>query len=273
MKIVVKQKKANFNNEFEVFVNNNKEYFATTPVLNMQGSILKFDKMLPIKINDINGNTILESSYSVVDNLKEEIIPLKYIVTKEQKFDQFSFKDSNNNIKCSMFFSQQAFFKGDYVLCQDGKFFVAYSKSTGYYNNIAIYDGDVQIGEIVKLNVIRDGLDEYTIFLKDEYSSFVECFISFTLYIDRTCFNYGFMKNVDYINYSKTFSENDNKFNPNWIKENFDATEFYNECEKNISDAKQRVKKKVSNILIAIVCCFVGIGGFVLILLKVLGII
>ena len=243
MEIVVKQIRSDLKNEFEVLVDKKKEYLATTPVLDMEGLILKIDKKLPIKIESVDGKKTLESEYAAVDNLKEEYIPFKYLATKEQKFNQFTFKNNEEKVHCKIYFAQQEYLKGNYVIKQNDKYFEGYAKNTGYYANVSIYDGDKQIAEIIKLNVIQDGNDTYTIFLKDEYKSLAETLIAFTLYIDRLYFNYGFTKKSTYIEYSKTYSKNDDKYNPNWVKENFDTTSFYNECEKIIEESKSKVVK------------------------------
>ena len=256
MEIVVKQIRSNLKNEFEVLVNKERKYVAKTPVIRMVGLALRIDKKMPIVIEGIDGRR-LESTYNVIDNFKEEFIPFKYLVAEEQKFDQFTFKENDEKVHCQIYFSQQEYLRGNYVINQDDKYFNAYVKGTGYYINISIYDGSKQIAQIIKLNVMQNGNDTYTIFLKDEYQNISESLIAFTLYLDRLYFNYGFMKNTTNIQYVTTFSKNDDKYDQNWVNENFDATEFYNECEMILEESKKDVKKKFIIIGLSIVVCFI----------------
>ena len=256
MKIVVKQIKSNFKNEFEVLVNDEKKYVAKTPVIHMIGFALRIDKKLPIVIEGIDGKK-LESTYNVIDNFKEEFIPFKYLAVEEQKFDQFTFRENDEKIHCQIYFSQKEYLRGNYVINQNDKYFNAYVKGTGSYINVSIYDDSEQIAQIIKLNVIQDGNDTYTIFLKDEYKSISESLIAFTLYLDRLYFNYGFMKNTTNIQYVTTFSKNEDKYDSNWVNENFDATDFYKECEMILEESKRIVKKKFMIIGLGIIVTFI----------------
>lgn len=241
MKIVIKQVKSDFKNKFEVFVNNEKTYLASTPVISFAGPGI--DKKSPIKITDLKKKVLFTSEYNFISSLKEEFIPFGFLTGKEQKFDQFIFKDSNNKEECQIYFSLEELLKGNYFIKKSNKIFSCYAKNEGYYKYVSIYDGENQIAQLVKLNVIVDANDEYTIFLKDEYNYLQNSLVEFTLYLDRLYFNYGFQKKSTYIKYSTVRSKNDDKYNPNWLKENFDVKEFNNKNEEVINKTKNKVGK------------------------------
>ena len=62
-------------------------------------------------------------------------------------------------------------------------------KSQKYSTSIVLFKDDMQISEIIKSRVIHNGLDEYFIFLLDEYNYLVKKISLFTLYYDFCYYN------------------------------------------------------------------------------------
>lgn len=56
----------------------------------------------------------------------------------------------------------------------------------------------MQVGEVLKSNVIINGKDEYCCYLKDEYENIGEGIISLILYIDRNEYNSAELVNKSY---------------------------------------------------------------------------
>ena len=87
MKIEIKQIDNEGKNEFEIKYNDNLKYKAKLPFISIKEP-LNLDKIRQIKIVDLNDNEIYTTDYKYIENLKEEFIPLKYLITGSQKFNQ-----------------------------------------------------------------------------------------------------------------------------------------------------------------------------------------
>ena len=97
----------------------------------------------------------------------------------------------------------------------------------GKMNHICIYNGEVQIGEILKPNVVINGLDSYRLALKDEYASISDVLINLILYVDRMWYNSSYLINRSTtVTYTKTYSPYNKYYNPEWVKNNFDMSAY-----------------------------------------------
>lgn len=249
MIIDVRQTISERKNEFEISYNNKIIYRSVLPFINVLGS-LDLEKLREIKVYDENNNLKYKTSYNYIDNKLEELIPLKYLVTKSQKFNQLKFINLNDNDEISIFFEMNGVWNGCIIVKYKDMIYRCYSVEDGYIRHICIYNDDAQIGELLKPNVIVDGKDEYRIYLKDEYSYLKDALSMLALYIDRTEYNSSYLKN-DSVRISKNFSYSKiNKYyDPNWVKNNFDSTDYFNKINEEVLEMQKNIMKKFKSLI------------------------
>lgn len=253
MIIDINQTNAEKKNEFEILYNNQKVYSAVTPFITING-IDNLEKLRQIQVLDNNGKEKYISKYNYIGNKIEEFIPLKYIVTKSQKFDQFIILDVTNNTEVfSIYFEMKELFNGSYIIKMNDKIYNCYLIEDGYIIRMPIYDGDVQIGELLKPQLVINAKDEYRAYIKDEYSYLANAVMMLALYLDRLQFNSSYIKYKGMeITYSKSYSKVNKYYDANWIINNFEATEYFNNLQTNIKKSKQQIKKQASKTFITI---------------------
>ena len=98
MKIDVLQVESKEKNEFEIKYNDTLQYKAKLPFISINEP-LNLEKLRSIKILDVNGNEIYTTDYKYIENFKEEFIPMKFLITGSQKFNQLLFTSDKNIIK------------------------------------------------------------------------------------------------------------------------------------------------------------------------------
>lgn len=270
MIIDVKQIHTEGKNEFEIYFNGVKIYYAKLPFLQINGAF-NLDNLQKITIYDTTNNIKYSSNYRYIDNQIEEIIPLKYLVTGSQKFYQLSFFNKESEI--NIYFEITGIWNNYYIIKCNSKIYKCYEIHDGRFNHICIYDEDNQVGELLKPNVIIEGKDEYRIYLLDNYKFLADAISFFALYLDRTKYNSSYLLNKSKVikkqwSYSKT-----NKFyDKNWIQSNFDANTYFESIEKSAKEVKNEVKDQFKLIaklwIIAIPICII----IVLILIFILSV-
>ena len=242
MKIEIKQIDNEGKNEFEIKYNDNLKYKAKLPFISIKEP-LNLDKIRQIKIVDLNDNEIYTTDYKYIENLKEEFIPLKYLITGSQKFNQLLFTSSNNTIK--IYYEVKEFFYSRYVIEINDKKYFCYSIEDGYIRHFPIYDGEMQIGEALKSNVIIDKKDEYFCYLKEGYETLSDGIIALLLYLDRSEYSSSYLVIKSYRLSKKYSYDKTNKFyNKDWVKNNF-GDEFYIKVDNDIKLIKQKFKNPI----------------------------
>ena len=239
MKIDVLQVENEAKNEFEIKYNDILQYKSRLPFISINEP-LNLEKLRNIKILDINEKEIYTTDYKYIENIKEEFIPLKFLITGSQKFNQLLFISEKNIIK--IYYEEVAMWSNRYVIEVNDKKYFCYSIEDGYIRHFPIYDGEIQIGEALKSNVVINGKDEYRCYLKEEYESLSDGIVSLLLYLDRSEYSSSYLVNKSY-NLTKNYSYNKtNKFYDNeWVKNNF-GDEFYKKVDENIKLVKDKLK-------------------------------
>lgn len=239
MKIEVKQVKSSGGNEFEVRYNDQLQYRAVLPFVSINDPF-NLEKVREIKIFDISGNQVYKTDYGYIENFKEEFIPLKYLVTGSQKFNQLLFISNDKTIK--VYYESKELFNSRYVIEIGDKKYLCYSIEDGYIRHFPIYDGDIQVGEALKSNVVVDAKDEYVCYLKDGYESLSDGIVSLLLYLDRGSYSSSYIVNKSYT-LEKKFSYNKtNKFyDKEWVKNNF-GDEYYRKVDNDVVLVKEKLK-------------------------------
>lgn len=242
MKIEVTQTNSEGKNEFEIRYNNNLKYKAKLPFISINDP-LNSEKIRKIKIVDLNDNEIYTTDYKYIENLKEEFIPLKYLATGSQKFNQLLFISSNNTIK--IYHEVKEIFNNRYVIEINNKKYFCYSIEDGYIRHFPIYDGEIQVGEALKSNVVINNKDEYFCYLKKGYENLSDGILALLLYLDRSEYSSSYLVNKSYILYKKYSYNKTNKFyDKEWVKNNF-GDEFYKKVDNDIILAKQKIKNPI----------------------------
>ena len=103
MIIDVNQTTADMKNDFEILHNGVRKYSATLPFINVSGAF-NLDNLKKIKVFDIENNLKFISEYNYIENQIEEIIPLKYLATKSQKFFKIKFINNTDGSEIYIFF-------------------------------------------------------------------------------------------------------------------------------------------------------------------------
>ena len=251
MIIDVNQTTADMKNDFEILYNGARKYTATLPFITVSGAF-NLDNLKKIKVFDIENNLKFISEYNYIENQIEEVIPLKYLATKSQKFCQIKFINNTDGSEIYIFFAMEAVWDGKFIIKLNDKIYKGYSIEDGYIRHVCIYDDETQIAELLKPNVLIDGKDTYRTYLKDEYANLSDAIVMLSLYLDRTEYSSSYIKNKS-ISYEKKFSYSkaNTYYNPNWIKENFECTDYFNQIDGLVNEVKQKIKNTAKSIFLA----------------------
>lgn len=117
----------------------------------------------------------------------------------------------------------EGFYRHKFVITDDEKNneLYAYVVSKGD-SHICIYIGDVQIAQVEIAMRIKNGCNEYVLYLLDEYSYLADLLSMFVLYYDNLHnTNRGEMQIGTSTSWEYSFSKYNNKFSPTWINEKF----------------------------------------------------
>ncbi len=244
MKIEVVQSVSEGSNEFEIKYDGVLKYRAKLPFVSIENS-LNLEKLREIKIFDTDGKEIYNTDYKYLDNLGEEFVPLKYLITGSQKFNQLLFVSDNNDIK--IYFEENDIWKNRYVIEVLDKKYYCYSVEDGYIRHFPVYDGDTQIGEALKSNVIVDGKDEYYCYLKDGYDNLSDGVVALLLYLDRIEYSSSYLVNKSCV-LEKNFSYNKNNkyYDKEWVKNNF-GDEYYKKVDNDVKLFKENLRKSTKS--------------------------
>lgn len=242
MKIVVKQINCEGKNQFDIHYDDVLKYKARLPFVSINEPF-DLEKLRKIKVYDLNDNEIYSTTYKYIENFKEEFILLKYLFTGSQKFNQVLFTSDNNVIK--VYYESLGLMDNRYVIDINDKQYFCYSVEDGHIRHFPIYDNDIQIGEILKSNIVNDSLDEYYAYIKDEYSSISDGVMNLLLFLDRSEYSSSYLVNKSVsIESGYTFSKNNKNYDKNWVKDNF-GDEFYKMVDEQVKFAKEKMKHPI----------------------------
>ena len=268
MKIDIVQTESELKNEFEIKNNGKLIYTANLPFISINDP-LDLEKLRSIKIYDKSKKEIYTTNYDYIENLKEEFIPMKFLFTGSQKFNQLSFTSKKKTYK--IYYEENAIWNNRYVIEYNDKKYYCYSIEDGYIRHFPIFYEETQIGEVLKSNVVMDAKDEYCCYLKNEYEEISDGIIGLILYLDRIEYSSSYIVNKSYT-ITKRYSYNKtNKYYDNmWVKNNF-SDEFYLKVEEDVKLAKERYKastgKNKSFLLLILIIPWVLILGFAILFL------
>lgn len=239
MKIEVLQIEVEGKNKFQIFYNGKLQYLAETPFVSIQEPF-NIDKIRKIKIFDENHNLVYKTDYQYVENLKEELIPMKYLATDSQKFNQLIFQSMNHDIK--IYYEKNDIWKSRYVIEFNHKLFFCYYVEDGYVKHFPIYEGESQIGEALKSNVVIDRKDKYCCYLKDDFSFLADAVVCLLLYLDCNLYSSSYLVHQSYtLEKGFTYQKNNSYYDANWVKNNF-GDEYFLQVQHDIDFVKEKFR-------------------------------
>lgn len=263
MLVTIQQTKSNFENLFEVSSNGQTLFHAKAPWMKVS---LPFnaENMRELTFTDASGENLYTTHYKLIDNMMEEAIPFKYLITKEQRFGQFEIA-GKNGIEGTFYIRQNGIFDSKFCIEHKGTVYLGYSLDKGKNNYVSIYENDRQIAQITKPLTVMDNLDVYYLHIKDAYASMIPVLSFFTVYYDYRKYNNSgkLTKNSVEISVSYSYGKNNDKYNPNWIAQEF-GQPAADELEQTLEKRSQQGSAQAKGIV-----KLVGMIFLVLILLSV----
>lgn len=269
MLVTIQQVKSNFENLFEVSSDGQILFRAKAPWLKAS---LPFnaENLRELTFSNGAGECLYTTRYKFIDNMVEESIPFKYLLTKEQRFGQFEVIGKNGS-EGTFYIMQNGFLDSKFCMEHRGKVFLGYSLDQGRNNYVSIYDGDTQIAQITKPLSVADNLDVYFLHIKEEYATIVPILSFFTVYYDYSKYNNSgeFTKGSVEISTSYTYDKNNDKYNANWIAQEF-GQQASDELKQALAKIMEQNSAQAKKILKIIGIIFGGIFVFLIIFLAVL---
>jgi len=259
MIIKVEQTKSNIKNKFEIKVNNELKYLAGTPWMYITMP-LDIDNIRRCIITKTDESICYITSYNIIENISNSAIPMKWVFTGEQKSLIFNIFNSENNVSAKFYKLTNGFLDTKYIIEYSNYTLKCYDISIGKTRNISIYKDDFQIAEIVKPLSASNNLDNYYIFLLDEYSDLETILSFFTVFFDYQNYSnsgqaVAYKKEVK-IRY--TYDKNNKFYDENWILNHFNKEDvelinnlILKDGKDNVTSIKKQTKYIVSFIISA----------------------
>lgn len=221
MLVTIQQTKSNFENLFEISCNGRVLFQAKAPWMNVS---LPFqaDHIRKLVFFDSAGQTIYTTRYGILDNALEESIPYKYLITKEQRFNQFEIIGRNGR-EGAFYTLQKGLFDKRFCIEHNGLVYLGYDLEHGKTDIVSVYEDDKQVAQITKPLVTIDNLDIYYLHIKDELASMIPVLSFFVIYFDYIKYNNSgeITKNSVEISLNYSYDKNNSKYNPGWIAQEF----------------------------------------------------
>lgn len=274
MLVTIRQTKSNFENLFEVSSNGNILFHAKAPWMKIS---LPFnaENMRELTFTDASGKTLYTTHYKMIDNMLEEGIPFKYLLTKEQRFAQFEI-EGKNGIEGIFYIRQNGILDTKFCIEHKGRKCLGYSLDKGKNNYVSIYENGAQIAQLTKPLTVMDNLDIYYLHIKDEFASMIPVLSFFTIYYDYRKYNNSGKLTKNYVetSVSYSYSKNNDKYNPDWIAREFGqqaADELEQLLEKQFGQGAGQAKKIVKIVGLIFLVLFLLAVVLVVVLMSILG--
>lgn len=250
MIIKVKQTKSIGKNEFEIRVNDEVKYLAGAPWLKIEMP-LRLERARKCVLTDADERVLFTTHYNLPLNIKETIIPMKWVITGEQKSKIYEVFDGNGE-QCGVFYKlTKGLLDSEYVIEYGDYILKTYDISAGKTRNVVIYKDDVQVAELVKPVNVADNLDTYYIYLLDEYAELEQILSFFAVFFDRKHYNNsGEAVKGEYVGVRYSYSKNNKFYSKKWIPEHFGGEAAFAELNAEQEKIKKNFKKHAKIILL-----------------------
>lgn len=155
--------------------------------------------------------------------IKEHQVINKFTLNDEQG-QEFNFNSINiKKVKKGLFFK---YFSLEY----ESKIYNVYDVGNGFVAHYMVYDNDKQISEIV--NTAKNIEIQTKGYILDDYRylelPIIYLMLHYCAFYFKTC-----SRDTSCITYSKTYSKNNKFYNKEWIKNNFNDLNFFEEVNDN----------------------------------------
>jgi len=251
MYVVIEQNKRNNFYSFQVKVNGELRYTSEKTDKKIK-SITHTNIFSKIKLTDMEGNVPFKAGWKILDELINSKIPYKEFLPGGKDLCVFEVSDGDGNPI------------GGFASHSDGMF--DHYKTIMYYDHVIhgfdvfhgreqsvsffINDDTEQVAELVKPLAVKDNMDYYYLFLKDEYEEFMPILMYFTIYFDFVYYSHvgDFKFDVIEINNYYTKTRANDYYDPNWITDNF-GPDAKNEMQAKMDGLVKEAKTKIARIL------------------------
>ncbi len=201
------------------------------------------DVFRKLALTDVLNRPILYTDYNAVENLAASAIPMSWLFKGAKQVCRYSVLNGESQIVGRFYFEQTGVAKTKYVIEWRGRLIACYLKGAGKKEVVSFYDGETQIGQLTKPNVVVNNLDCYLLhFLDNSIDREIAAF--FTIYYDYLYHNHsgeivkGKRTNLEY-----TFDLYNKMYIKKFIADNF-GKEENERVEQFIEDAYKTRKKK-----------------------------
>lgn len=258
MIIDIIQKKSNGKNLYEIIKNKELIYYAQAPWMDIRGIPFNMDKLRELKLLSPAGEVVYVTKYQLIKDIKESLIPMKFLITGSQKCAQYEILDTNG-IKKGLFYSNTTgFFDNKTCIKYNEIILNGYRKKLGDREIVSFYDDEKEVGVIIKPLSTKNNLDRYMVYFLDEYENLLPLISFFTIYYDYLYHNNS-GKYEKSIKFERSYSidMNNDKYDPDFIKNEFGIDEN-NRVEDIIKFNEQELKKETKKFLKLFWTIFVG---------------
>lgn len=253
MIINVQQTQANLKNKFEILVNHELKYFAGTPWMNLQVPF-HAERMRQCVMTKTDESIYYTTSYDLMKNISSTAIPMKWVVTGEQKSLIFDILDEAGQ-SCAKFYKlTQGLWDSKYVITYADHHLKCYDVSVGSTRHIVIYENDIQVAEIVKPLTVVDNLDVYYVFLLDTHCDLESILAFFTVFFDHLHYaNQGqVVAKKKEIQFRYSFDKNRKFYDQTWIANHF-ATKELEQMKQQMATFQNHMNIQPKHIILFIV--------------------
>ncbi len=140
--------------------------------------------MREIHLVDGNGNVLYKTHYSLLENIKEGIIPFQYIVTGSQKFAKFDVVDNQEQNMGTFYVEINGLLDQKICLQYREKILIGYRRKIGDREYVSFYDGETQVGQLTKSGKVNNYLDRYMMHFLDGFEDWKRMLAAFCVYYD-----------------------------------------------------------------------------------------
>ncbi len=228
-------------NKFEITRDNQLIYSAETPWNPVH--------LKELHLMNAEGKMIYTTKYATLQNVESQFMPYNYLFTGEQEFERYGVIDAAGNEVGAFFVEKNGFLKAKICLEYCGKLIVGYMRTLGTMEYVTFYDGETVVGQLTKSNkIVADNKDSYMIHFVDGYDNLEAVLAFFVIYYDYRYHNNTaeFYKGYKVV-YKKTYHRNIDKYDPDFIRNNFGEAEmlhmdtFFKESVKKSSSLNMKV--------------------------------
>jgi len=229
MIIDIQQTKAERGIQFDIIINGEKTYTSVNPWFSLQAP-LRLEDIRTSQLMDLQGNTRYYTDFDVIENKLHSLIHAKYLVGLPAKSRIFSVRDCTGVTIGGFHRMAKGLLKNHHVILYHNKELVGYSKSTGRFRIISIYDGEEQVALVTLCFVGKDGKFNSKVFIKPGYEPLAEILSFFTAFgcrVEIPSTPMGsqsggvFLMRGEEMHFSYTKDRYGKYYNPNWIKDTF----------------------------------------------------